>query len=116
MFGLTTNQTLAICSGACSFLAGSTAQLATLLGQHGAAYAVSAITLTGGILSIILAVTSGQKATVQQVAAMPGVDRITVNATANSTLASVATDPSQPKIGATSPETRAVLQETAKNA
>lgn len=65
-------------------------------------------------LGVVGAVTNTQAAQVTQVAAMPGVERISVNAQANSTLASVATDPTQTKVGATSPDVRATLQTIAK--
>ena len=51
---------------------------------------------------------------VRDVAAMPGVESIKINSQANQTLASVAVDPEQPKVGATTPQTRDILQDTAK--
>ena len=49
---------------------------------------------------------------INRVAQMPGVEKITVNANANTTLATLAVDSAQPKIEATPQATRAV-QETA---
>ena len=64
----------------------------------------------GGLVTMF----SSQGAVVKQVAAMPGVEKIQVNAGANTALAQVATDPEQPKVGAITPEVRTVLKETAK--
>ena len=98
MLGLSQNQILAIACGSLNFIAGSTAQLTNLLGVNTATYVVSAVTLAAGIVSIILAVTTGQGSIVKQVAAMPGVDKITVNANANQTLAALAVDRNVDKV------------------
>jgi hypothetical protein len=47
---------------------------------------------------------------------LPGVDRIVVNREAGATLAALAVDHNQPKIGASSPEAQAVVAATAKGA
>lgn len=75
---------------------------------------ISASSLAATTLSSVLAVLSSQNNTVKEVAALPGVERISVNAAANPVLAAAATDPQQPKIGATTPEVREVLKETVK--
>lgn len=63
----------------------------------------------GGLVTMF----GGQAAMVKGVQAMPGVSRIAINENANATLAQLATDPAQSKVGATTPEVRAVLQEKA---
>lgn len=67
-------------------------------------------------LGVVGTVTNTQGAQVQQVAQMPGVTRIAVNEQASPALAAVATDPTQPKVGPTTPDVRSVLQATAKSA
>lgn len=67
-------------------------------------------------LGTINTVVSSQGSQIRAVAALPGVDRVVVNATATNGIAAAAVDPAQPKIGASSPEARAVLQDTVKAA
>ena len=62
-----------------------------------------------GCLGVVATVVSSQGSLVAAVAAMPGVTRISVNEQANSTLAAAATDPTQPKVGPTSPDVRPTL-------
>lgn len=73
-----------------------------------------------GIAQIIVGAVGGQLSTqanlVKDVAAMPGVEKISVNANANSTLAAAATDADQPKVGPATPDVRATLIQTAKGA
>lgn len=68
--------------------------------------------IVGGVATII----TGTAQQVRDVAALPGVERVSVNAGAAPALASVATDPDQPKVGPISPEVRTVLVNTAKGA
>ncbi len=111
---ITQTQWVAFIIGAASFLGGSTAQLTTLFGANGAAYAASACAIVSGLAGVFLISTTGQSSVVQQVAAMPGVSRITVNEQATPALAAVATDPAQPKVGPASPDVRPALVATAK--
>jgi hypothetical protein len=67
-------------------------------------------------LAVVATVSSSQGNQIKTVAAMPGVDRITMNASASPAAAQVATDPQQPKVSGTSREVQQVLQETAKGA
>ncbi len=113
---LTPAQIIALSISTLSVLAGATAQLTTLFGQMVAQDITTACSLIAAILGGWIAVLTGQTAVVKQVAALPGVERISVNAQANPTLAAVATDPGQAKVGATTPDVRAVLSETAKGA
>lgn len=94
---------------------GGASQLPDLGLGAGAVKAILALaTLGNGFLGGLVTMFGGQAAMVKTVAAMPGVDRISVNASANTTLAQVATDPAQQKVGAASAATREVLKETAK--
>jgi hypothetical protein len=106
---ITQTQWVAFIIGAASFIGGSTAQLTTLIGTNGAAYAASACALISGLAGVFLMATTGQTSVVQQVAAMPGVSRISVNAQATPELAAVATDPAQPKVGPTTPDIKPAL-------
>jgi hypothetical protein len=92
------------------------ALLQTLFGQDLTIKIVAVL----GVGQIIVGAVSGQLSTqanlVKDVASMPGIDSIKVNAQANPTLASVATDPAQPKVGATSADVRSTLINTARSA
>jgi hypothetical protein len=97
-------------------LTGATAQLTDLFGALVAKDIVSVASLGSAILGGIITAISGQAAQIKNVAAMPGIERISVNQVAGPALAQAATDPAQPKIGATSPEVQQVLKDTAKGA
>lgn len=111
---LNTKQIIAIVLAVLSVFSGSTAQLTDLFGSGVAKILISASSLAATTLSSVLAVLSSQDRTVKEVAALPGVERISVNTQANPVLAAAATDSAQPKIGATDPQTREVLKEVAK--
>lgn len=111
---LNTKQVLAIILAVLSVFSGSTAQLTDLLGVGAAKIVISVASLAMSVISSVLAVLSSQNQIVKEVASLPGVERIAVNAQANQVLAAIATDPQQPKVGATDPGTRMVLQDTAK--
>lgn len=106
---ITQTQWVAFVIGASSFLGGSTAQLTTLLGANGATYAASACAIVSGLAGVFLMATSGQASMVQQVAALPGVSRVSINENASSPVAAVAIDPAQQKVGPASPDVRASL-------
>lgn len=116
MMNLTGKQVISIVAAVVSVLMLATTQLTDLFGATVAKNIVSVAALINMILSSVVAALSGQASLVKDVAAMPGVERISVNKTANPTLASVATDSAQPKVGAVDPGTRIVLQDTAKGA
>jgi len=90
------------------------ALLQTLFGQDLTIKIVAILGIGNIIMGSVGAALSGQANLVRDVAAMPGVERVSVNATATPALASVATDPATPKVGATTPDVRAVLIATAK--
>lgn len=101
MFNLTTNQIIAIIMVILGVLVGSTAQLTDLLGASTTKTIVSLASLANTMLSGIMVVLTGQVAQIKNVIAMPGVEKITVNANANQTLAQVAVDPAVNKIAPT---------------
>jgi len=82
-------------------LTGATAQLTDLFGPTIAKDIVSVASLASAILGGIITSMSGQAAQVKSVLAMPGVEKVTVNAQANQTLASMAVDPNVDKIAPT---------------
>lgn len=67
-------------------------------------------TIVGGVAFII----TGQAQQIRDVAAMPGVQQITLNSSASQAAAQVAIDPQQPKVGGTSASVQNILQQTAK--
>lgn len=105
-------QVLAILGAVLGALMLGTSQLTDLFGAGLAHKIVAAAALLSTTINSILAVVTGQAGMVKDVLAMPGVERITVNAHANQTLAQIATDVDQPKIGAT-PEAKVQVTATA---
>lgn len=93
-------------------LVASTAQLTDLFGVNATKYITSASTLAMSILAGINTILQGQGSQIAAVQAMPGVEKIVVNARANDTLATLAVDPAQNKIEA-SPGAVAAVQRTA---
>lgn len=108
MLNLTRNQILAITLAVLGVLAGSATQLTDLFGANVAKTAVTASSLVQTILASILAALTGQSSQVKDVLAMPGVERVTVNERANSTLAAIAVDPKVDKIAPVSGSTEQV--------
>lgn len=98
---LNVKQILAIFGAILAALMVSTTQLTDLFGPTVTKTIISTAGLIGLILNSITAAISGQGSIVKEVAAMPGVEPLRINANANQTLAALAFDPNQPKIGAT---------------
>lgn len=94
-------QIIAIVSAVLSVLMISTAQLTDLLGASMAKTIVTIAGLVNMIMSSINAALASQSQQIKDVLAMPGVDKINVNAQANPTLAAIAIDPKQDKIAPT---------------
>jgi hypothetical protein len=113
---LTGKQWIAIVMAILGVLAISTSQLTDLLGPQTAKTISTAANLANTILASIMAVLTGQATLVKDVRAMPGVEKVLVNDKANETLAKIATDPAEPKVGAVDAGTRMVLQDKAKGA
>jgi hypothetical protein len=111
---ITQTQWVAFIIGAASFLGGATGQLTTLFGANGAAYVASACALVAGLAGVFLMATTGQVASIKQVAAFDDVEKVNIKESAHPAIAKVAVDAAQPKIGSATPETRAVLLESAK--
>ncbi len=98
---LNAKQLIAIAIAVLSVTAGSAAQLSEIIGPVYAKIVVALATLGTTTLSSVLAVITSQSSTVKEVLAMPGVEKINVNAQANTTLAAIALDPNVNKIGPT---------------
>ena len=109
---LNINQVLAIALVILGVFVASTAQLTDLFGPAVAKTIVSVSGLFMSILSGIVGVLTGQSSQIKAVQAMPGVEKIVVNAQANSTLAGLAVDPAQEKIE-TAPGAGAAVARTA---
>ena len=105
---VTQTQWIGFTIGACSFLGGATTQMTTLLGPSGAAYMGAACFIIAGLAGVFLMATTGQSAQVLQVKAMPGVEKIDVNAKASQALAELAMDPKVDKISPTPAAMQAV--------
>ena len=114
MMNLTRNQMLALGSLGLGLLAGGGSTLTELFGQGLATKIAASAGFLNSFVSGAILILSGQIQQIKDVSAMPGVERISVNTSANQALAQVATDPTQPKVGATDAGTRATLQDTAK--
>lgn len=113
---ITSKQWFQIVSGIISGLITGAALMQTLFGQDLTIKIVAGLGILNIMLSSVGTVLSGQANLVRDVAAMPGVDRISVNTNATQELAQVATDSSQPKVGAVDASTRTVLKATAQGA
>lgn len=98
---ITAKQWYQIITGIISGLITGAALMQTLLGQDLTIKIVAGL----GILNIIVSSTgtalSGQGSLLKDVAAMPGIEKITVNADANATAATLAMDRTQNKIAPT---------------
>ncbi len=95
---LNRNQIIAITIAVLSVMAGSTAQLTDLFGAGIAHTIISVSGLCNTILSSVMVVITSQGGQVRDVLAMPGVEKISVNAAANKTLAEIAIDRNVDKI------------------
>lgn len=105
---LNAKQIMAVVIAVLGVLMISTSQLTDLFGPTLAKSIVSTAALMNSILGSVLAVITGQAADIRSVLSMPGVERVTVNAMANKTLASIAVDPNQDKIAPTAAAEAAV--------
>jgi hypothetical protein len=71
---------------------------------------VTASSLVQTVLASILVAITGQAAQVKDVLAMPGVEKLTVNAAANQTLSAIAVDPKVDKISPSAGDITAVTE------
>ncbi len=113
MIKLNGKQIIQIIGVIISVLMVSSAQLTDLLGAPLAKTIVTIAGLANMTLQGITVALTTQSAQVRDVAAMPGVEKITVNATANAALATMAVDKNQDKVAPTQAAEQAVIQ-TAK--
>lgn len=111
---LTNKQWLGIIAAVLSGLVAGTAQLTDVFGAEVAKAVVSMASLASMMLNSIIVGISGQGSIVRDVAAMPGVEKITVNAAANTTLATIAAGP-EAKVEA-APGAENAVASTANNA
>lgn len=110
---LTGKQVFGIVCAILSVITLSTTQLTDLIGPGPTKTVVTLASLVNTILQSIVVAMSGQSSLLTDVQAMPGVEKITVNAQANKTLASLAIDPANDKIDA-APGTIQAVSEAAK--
>ena len=101
MIKLNGKQIIQIIGVIISVLMVSSAQLTDLMGPGVAKYIVTIAGLANMILQGITVALTTQSAQVKDVAAMPGVEKITVNASASPALATLAVDPNQNKVAPT---------------
>lgn len=101
IMNLTFNQIVAMILVVLGVLTASAAQLTDLFGPTAAKNIASAAGLLSSIMAGFLSIVTGQSNLVRDVQAMPGIERIVVNEKANTTLATLAVDPAQPKIEST---------------
>lgn len=94
-------------------LASATGQLTDLFGPTIAKDIASIASLGSAILGGIITSMSGQASQIKNVLAMPGVEKINVNAQANAALATIAVDPTVDKISPT-PAAQTAVEQTAK--
>ena len=105
-------QVISIVGAILSVLMISTAQLTDLFGAGVAKSIVSVAGLGNLVLQSIMTAITSQGSQVRDVLAMPGVQKIDVNAAANQTLAAIAIDPNVDKIA----PTQAALQQVTQTA
>lgn len=113
---ITAKQWFQIVSGFISSVITGAALLNPLFGEAVALKIVAVLGLMNMALNSVGAALSGQANLVKDVRSMTGVAKVLVNEDANQTLAAMATDPNEPKVGATTPAVREVLKDTAKGA
>ena len=112
---LNLGQILALIIATLGVLTAGGSQLDVLFGAAATKAIVAAGTLTMSTLSAWMAILFGQGYQVAAVRSMPGVEKITVNAQANQTLAAMAVDPTETKIEPT-PQAEKAVQATAASA
>ncbi len=96
---ITTAQIFQIGGLVVSTIAGAAATFSALGFSQNTVTAITALAAFAGIMwNGIGTILTGQAAVVREVAAMPGVTKITTNTSANEALRSVAADPNQPKV------------------
>lgn len=115
MLNITRNQFLSLLALGLSLLAAGGATLTQIFGAGLAGQIAAAAGFLSSFVNGAIVILTSQGQQVKDVAAMPGVQGVAVNAQANSTLATLAVDPAQGKIAASPKDIQAVA-ETAKTA
>lgn len=115
MLNIQPKQWFAIASGFVSSMITGAALLNPLFGETMALKIVAVLGISNLALNSIQTALTGQAQQVKDVAAMPGVEKITINANANPTLAAVAVDQNVDKVAPTRQDMDVVTQ-TAKGA
>ena len=116
---MTTVQKIGLAIGVLGFLATAGTQLTDIFAPFGSLAPlivkeiVSVSGLVSGVLGIVLTFLTGQANAVKFVQAMPGIEKITVNAQANQTLAALAVAQDQDKI-VPAPQAAAAVTRIAK--
>ncbi len=110
---LTLKQIIAIVCAVLSAMAVATSQMTEIFGPTLAKSLMAGAGLLNTVLSSILAILTSQAGTVRDVQEMAGVEKITVNAQANSTLAGMAVAQDNAKIEA-APGQDAAVNKAAK--
>lgn len=105
---MTSKQWLSIVMVVLGVLTASTAQLTDLFGDNAARLVISVASMLNSILAGVLAVITGQGATVREVEAMPGIEQIVVNRQAGTTLATMVQDSKEEKIKAKKGDEQAI--------
>lgn len=113
MLNIQPKQWFQIVSGFVASLITGAALLNPIFGEAMALKIVAVLGIINLALSSVSTALSGQAQLVKDVANMPGVEKITVNAQANPTLATVAVDPKVDKISPTR-EDQDVVTQTAR--
>lgn len=109
---ITPKQWYQIITGVISGLITGAALMQTLLGQDLTIKIVAGLGILNIIVSSIGTALSGADSPavqIKNVTSLPGVERVLVNAKATNGVAAAALDPTQPKVGATTPDVRETL-------
>lgn len=101
MLNIQPKQWFRIVSGFVSSMITSAALFNPIIGEKNALVVVAVLGILNLALNSVDTALSGQAQLVKDVAAMPGVEKITINEQANPTLATVAVDPTADKIAPT---------------
>lgn len=112
---LTPMQIVGIILLANGVVTGSVNEMTDLIGAVWAKHLVSFAIMGSGFCGGLVTMFGGQGYQVKSVLAMPGIEKISVNGTANATLAQMAVDPKQDKIAPT-PAAMTEVAATAKGA
>jgi hypothetical protein len=106
---LTLQQQLTISAGVVGAATSAFGALNSVMTPTQALIGTVVLGFTSACLGVIGTVVSGIGSQISNVAALPGVDRISVNANATNGIAAAALDPAQSKVGPATPDVRATL-------